>query len=468
MKCVSCSLEVSAGAKFCGSCGTKLESAAAGPIQINLAPSPLSLASCSVTLLETTAVGPDDDGDIRVTARFRVENETDEDWEYLEAQMQLLDGHGLVVESTSDTYEQSLDAGDSEELESNLYGVRLKALGENADEAHVYIQVIAAKKVSRSLGRFPLTRPAYEGYALQPFEFDGYLKLLSGRLSTTDPDSDGDVRFEAKAMLQNLTADYSPKVSLTGTVSNAKGDEVLTVDASGAIQPGAVTVVSDNSFAKKKMFKGATAEMELSAYVQLAEGFASDTGLSFVAEETEEEEDEADPIDGDNGDGDASATNWKVNAAWEERSRGKAICRWFVCWKTLDDDFVVGAVAGYSGGGSFEVERFYGQLSAGELISLWVDATDRVSSDEIEFEDLAKEVLADCENALDKIWEWNNHDLWTETDEVALSKQRARLTSEEDDLLRYSDGYEPWLRKLCEMVGLTAAPLAEDEEEEED
>lgn len=41
----------------------------------------------------------------------------------------------------------------------------------------------------------------------------------------------------------------------------------------------------------------------------------------------------------------------KTNAAWEIKTKSKAICRWIVAWDEVKKDEIAGAVAGYAGGG---------------------------------------------------------------------------------------------------------------------
>lgn len=48
-----------------------------------------------------------------------------------------------------------------------------------------------------------------------------------------------------------------------------------------------------------------------------------------------------------------------INAGWELKGPGRVVCRWFVCWKILSPNEFSGTIAGYSGGGSFQVENFY-------------------------------------------------------------------------------------------------------------
>ncbi len=151
-------------------------------------------------------------------------------------------------------------------------------------------------------------------------------------------------------------------------------------------------------------------------------------------------------------------TTMNLNAGWEVRTPEKSICRWFVAWKDLGDEGLVGAVAGYSGGGTFEVERFFAKRTRSELSALWIDFEDRVTGKEISFDNLSEDLLAECEAALDCIWDWNDNDVWNDTDEVVLLKSKHDVIASSGDMYLYSTCQEPFLKIICEMAGLTAAP----------
>ena len=147
-----------------------------------------------------------------------------------------------------------------------------------------------------------------------------------------------------------------------------------------------------------------------------------------------------------------------INAAWEAKSKKKAICRWLLAWTKLGADEYAGAVAGFGGGGSFVVERFYAKEKGGKLTSLWIDFTDFVTGKEIDFDKCGKKALAAAEEGLDCIWEWNDNDVWGDTDEVILqADKRAALVAKKDMLYLAKDSAF-FLKAICEKAGLTAAP----------
>ena len=148
-----------------------------------------------------------------------------------------------------------------------------------------------------------------------------------------------------------------------------------------------------------------------------------------------------------------------INAGWERKSENKAICRWFVAWSEIKGMEYSGAIAGYSGGGAFIVERFYAKTdSTGQLTKLWIDFTDHLSGDEIEFDDCGENALTISESCLDCVWDWNDNDIWNDTDQVVLRNDKQSLIKADDDLLLFSDNQAPFLKKICEYAGLTAAP----------
>jgi hypothetical protein len=151
----------------------------------------------------------------------------------------------------------------------------------------------------------------------------------------------------------------------------------------------------------------------------------------------------------------------KINAAWEVKSGEKLICRWFVAWQETKENTIAGVIAGFCGGGSFLVERFYGKLSHDRFTSLWIDLTDRVTGEDIEFEDCGDEIIAITDSGLENVWEWNNNDIWCDMDEIVLINGKTPELDEEEDMLYLNQDNAPFLHDLCEMAGLTAGPYCE-------
>jgi hypothetical protein len=119
---------------------------------------------------------------------------------------------------------------------------------------------------------------------------------------------------------------------------------------------------------------------------------------------------------------------------------------------------IAGAVAGYAGGGTFVVERFYAKHQGGKLSSLWMDQTDRISQKEIDFERCGADVLAICESALDAIWQWNDNEVWCDTDEVILQSARTASLKAEGEMLFLATDQSSTVSVICKLAGLNSCP----------
>jgi hypothetical protein len=149
-----------------------------------------------------------------------------------------------------------------------------------------------------------------------------------------------------------------------------------------------------------------------------------------------------------------------INGAWEARSETIFICRWLVAWENTTEGGMIGAIAGYSGGGSFEVERFRLWSLDQQVSKIWVDFTDRLSKEEIDFNTLPPDELLICEEAIDKLWEWNDSEVWNESDNIVLIEKLLPRLIFLDGLYVYQTSVNPFLSVICEKTGLTSAPTS--------
>ena len=124
---------------------------------------------------------------------------------------------------------------------------------------------------------------------------------------------------------------------------------------------------------------------------------------------------------------------------------------------------IAGYYAGYSGGGTFEVEKFRGEICDDELLSLWTGYEDLVEGTDINWEEVEEAVVETCDEALKVLWQWNNEDLWCDNDSLFINELRRGRTVQNGDMLTTSSG--GWnsgdfriLREICALGGLTARP----------
>ncbi len=150
--------------------------------------------------------------------------------------------------------------------------------------------------------------------------------------------------------------------------------------------------------------------------------------------------------------------NIKINAAWEQRA-DRAICRWFIAWSDISDDCFAGAVAGFSGGGTFQKEFFLAHHNGSDLTSLLIDIEDKVSGDEIYFEDeVSDEIKAICYDCDDIIMGWMEEDSWYDYDQLILSYVKEEDLDQKDDMLYLGSDKPLHLGFILESLGVTAAP----------
>ena len=115
-------------------------------------------------------------------------------------------------------------------------------------------------------------------------------------------------------------------------------------------------------------------------------------------------------------------TELKWNGCWEIRS-DRIICRWMIVWLQIDDR-VLGCVAGYSGGGAFQLEKF--QLTD---LKLLLEAEEDFS---LELANADINLAEDCQ---DLVMDFHNKDIWFENENLVLNKEKIELMNSSGDLL---------------------------------
>jgi hypothetical protein len=93
------------------------------------------------------------------------------------------------------------------------------------------------------------------------------------------------------------------------------------------------------------------------------------------------------------------------------------------------------------------------------MISLWIDFTDKISGEEIDFNNCSNEALLITEKCIDIVWDWNNNEFWNSDDEIILNTEKIRsLVKGGKDILLLNTGFEKILKIICDKAGLTAYP----------
>jgi hypothetical protein len=136
------------------------------------------------------------------------------------------------------------------------------------------------------------------------------------------------------------------------------------------------------------------------------------------------------------------------NGCWERRE-GRIICRWMVSWFVRRDQ-IFGAIAGYSGGGCFQLERF---LIAGESISI-------EAFEELNFS--TEEDKESCEECLDKVLSFHLREPWENAETLYLDCSSITGQFDGDLLVVTGDQMPSIFLRLFAAVGLITRPKDKD------
>ena len=148
----------------------------------------------------------------------------------------------------------------------------------------------------------------------------------------------------------------------------------------------------------------------------------------------------------------------KFQSMWEKRD-GRIICRAAVAWRDVAEGTLAGCVAGYSGGGAFQLEQFFCAHEGGTATSLLIDTRDHITGDEVDFFDDVQQVALDvCDDAQDHIYGYCDRYAWEDKEQLRLidGKEADLRQGSEPDVLVAGPALPKPLARLCEFAGLTA------------
>ena len=135
------------------------------------------------------------------------------------------------------------------------------------------------------------------------------------------------------------------------------------------------------------------------------------------------------------------------NGGWERRS-DHVICRWMVAWFNRNKN-LYGAVAGYSGGGCFQLERF--SIKDGKVsIEAYEDI---IFENEVD--------KSECELCLDKILSKHSSETWESSETLYLNDLQLQQENQNQEMIIAGDKMPEILLKIFESVGLITKPGAD-------
>ena len=134
------------------------------------------------------------------------------------------------------------------------------------------------------------------------------------------------------------------------------------------------------------------------------------------------------------------------NGSWEIRD-GREICRWMFAWFESEMK-VTGCVGGYSGGGSFQLEKFH---ISDSRISL-------EANDDLELI-LGTDELIYAEDAQTFVLDFHDTDLWLDADNLVLNRSQAHKLIRDGDMLFGGNDLPLPLMEIFKVIGLISKPL---------
>ena len=141
----------------------------------------------------------------------------------------------------------------------------------------------------------------------------------------------------------------------------------------------------------------------------------------------------------------SSSVRWSGD--WEARD-SRNICRWMIAWTSAQSN-CMGAIAGYSGGGAFQLEKFF--LSSND--ECYIEATDDLSF-------LNNEEINHCEDCVDLILSFHSDEDWIDSENLHLLDEKINQLKSEGD--GYSGGARipKMLLQMWSSIGLISRPLS--------
>lgn len=315
IKCIKCDSDISESAKFCSSCGAKVErrctscsatlplaakfcAECGAPVATPQVNNPLthidiatSLKSVNlgVEIISVVARGPDAQNEFCLEINASAKNQGLDTVYFLMVNTQVFNSSGLVIADTRDSYDHEISPDELFEFETSIWSVKPELLGKDPEGAVVVISVIAATGEKAEVFNGKLSGKEYETFpvtaesSLNPF-------LVAGSFWESKPDDDNDVYVESRILVQNLTSDYFPQAKLYLELFSNTGELINQSENDVEVVPGGVASIGVSSMAPKNDLKGGSVKLFLQANRFVGLGYAKSQYVSITPLEDEDSE----------------------------------------------------------------------------------------------------------------------------------------------------------------------------------
>ena len=272
MICINCKNQIRLGANFCGECGSQ---------------SPSS-SSFDIEILSAEASGPDSEDELSLEIKFSITNKSGCDWDQLITRTQIISDSGYI-EETSDTFDEFIEDGGSNEFCINFYGIKAKPLLDAPEKTKTLIHVLACRAITKKLEEIEVPAKSFEIVKLQPIQIDETVQLVCGAVWRADPDNDKDVRVELRGIIKNLTSLLIPTVQFAAEVVGKSGAEIGDAGSYEELRPSSTVLFSGSTYDKEKKIVGSKIIMSLRVLFPITSVTFEHQGLVLTASESTHE-----------------------------------------------------------------------------------------------------------------------------------------------------------------------------------
>jgi hypothetical protein len=137
-------------------------------------------------------------------------------------------------------------------------------------------------------------------------------------------------------------------------------------------------------------------------------------------------------------------TGQRWSGCWEVRE-GREICRYMIAWQTLAHG-LYGCLGGYSGGGAFQLEKF------------WSSGSDVILDLDVSISDWKSDGIVAAEACQDVVLAYHDEARWIDWDTLLLLPAKRNELEQHDDLLVGGEPVPAELMGVFSKVGLITKP----------
>ena len=245
---------------------------------MSLAPLTLALEEIPVEILKVSLEGPNDENCFVVTVCYVLENESGEDWNYVQVRAQLLNAYGQPLVEADNITEELVANGRLHGGKISFRQVQGNLMGADPEELHVILNVLASKQSSFTFDDVDIPALPFDVARLEPTLVKPATYLVSGSLWKKASDDNEESRVEIRMLIQNISDKQIPLVKFLAHVTDKQGRELLNIAGADELRPGQVRLVSGDECIEIRRLIGAKTSIALHAYWPVAVGITQQQG----------------------------------------------------------------------------------------------------------------------------------------------------------------------------------------------